>query len=74
MCSTGRRHAARPASPNDAAINFRTVRRELPSSISVRVRRKFAMHPLAEFRRVGQLVQAAPVLLARCRSGGLSLY
>ena len=33
MCSTGRRQAVRPASPNDAAIIFNTVRRELPSII-----------------------------------------
>ena len=32
MYSTGRRQAVRPASPNDAAIIFKTVRRELPSS------------------------------------------
>src|SRR5260221_3434279 len=34
MCSTGRWQAVNPAKPNDAAINLRTVRRELPSSIS----------------------------------------
>ena len=68
-CSTGRPHAAKPASPNDAAINFRTVRRELPSSSSRRVRRKLVVNPLAELRRIGQLIQAAPVLLAGARWG-----
>ena len=35
MCSTGRLQAARPANPKEAAISFNTVRRELPSSISL---------------------------------------
>ena len=59
MCSTGRWHAVKPASPNDAAISFSTVRRELPVQHFGRVRRKFAMHPLAELRRLGQLIQSS---------------
>src|ERR1700722_9213724 len=33
MCSTGLRQAVKPASPKDAAIIFRIVRREFPSVI-----------------------------------------
>ena len=56
---------ASPANASEAPINFKKLRRSTDSSHSERVPRKFPVHQFVKMRIFGQLVERAPVLLAR---------